>query len=91
MNGSEPLTLTAFCRSSRARSFFALRLADNNGLVAVTSRPSASQVQVPGSPKTRPGRLLISVRNSPIGVSRSRSTSLMLPSRAMNSKLAHAR
>ena len=57
MKGSVPFTLTAFCRSSRARSFLAFALAASSGLSAVTSRPSDSQVQVPGSPKTRPGRL----------------------------------
>ena len=90
-NGGCPFFLNAFCRCSSVRSFLAFRLAAISGLSTVYSLPSFSQVQVPASPNSRPGRLLISIRKKPCGVKTSRSTSLMLPSSAMNSKLDQAR
>src|SRR4051794_27552578 len=54
----------------------------NPGLIQVVTvrRPSVSHDQVPASPDSLPGRLLISIRKKPIGLKTSRSTSLMLPS-----------
>ena len=54
----------------------ALRLASRTGLSTETRLPSLSvQVQVPASPSTRPGRLLISTSQKPCLVRTSRSTS----------------
>jgi len=87
-----PFFLAAFCRDSSERSFLALEFARNNGLSTVAGGlPWVSQVQVPTSPRKRPGRLLISIRKMPCGVNTSKSISLMLPSSPTNSKLAQAR
>ncbi len=59
-----------------AESAFALRLASRTGLSIEIRLPSLSvQVQVPASPSTRPGRLLISTSQKPCLVRTSRSTS----------------
>ena len=57
-------------------SALALRLASRTGLSTEARLPSLSvQVQVPASPSTRPGRLLISTSQRPCLVRTSRSTS----------------
>ena len=86
--GSRILALKiAGWRRSRLARRLDLRLARISGLSWVVSRPSVVQVQVCASPSTVPGRLLISTRNRPAGDKTSASTSLILPSSSMNSKL----
>ena len=91
MNGTLLPRRAAAWWLSRSRSFFALRLASLSGLSVEARRPSVSHVHVPASPVSRPGRLLISTRKNPYGAKTSKSTSLTVPSRAMNSNSDHAR
>lgn len=89
--GIRPLNfLMAFCRSKSDFNFLAFRSAARIGLSSVNNFPSCCQIQVPASPRMMPGRLLISTRKKPTGVKSRRSTSLMLPSSAMNSEFAQA-
>lgn len=64
----------------------------SSGLSSLRSRvcPGDVRWQVPASPRTTPGQLLISTRNRPLGLTTRTSTSPIVPSE-MNSKFAHAR
>ena len=68
-----------------------LRSSSGIGLSTDDRRPSRVHVQPPQSPEIAPGQLLISIRKAPFLASTRRSTSLMLPSAARNSKFAQAR
>src|SRR5262249_43640567 len=72
----------------RRLHFLSVRM---SGLSYVYCRPSVVHVQVPASPVSPPGRLLISTRNMPFGDATRRSTSFRLPSRPMKVKFDHAR
>ena len=79
-------------RPSNDLSRLALRLVSRSGLSSLRSRvwPGGVRRHVPASPRSSPGQLLISIRNTPLGLTTSVSTSPIEPSRT-NSKFAHAR